>query len=247
MNESGCELLPWDSEFFGVRIARASGERADSVRVAAIREWCTAHQVDCLYFLASLDDPVTLAALCTPPFKLVDLRVTVACPIGDKSYEVPSSVVIREWQPRDLPHLRAIASSAYTDSRFYFDQRFERALCDKLYETWVEQSCRGQADFVLVAEHDQAAAGFVTGSLRGSAGEIGLIGVRAQLRGRGVGTALMQSALERLRLRGCTQVELVTQGRNIGAQRMYQRLGFVTQSIKLWFHGWFSQRGDSIG
>lgn len=239
ISDPQCELLPWDSEFFGLRIAQAQGEYADRARLDAIRQWCAAHQVDCLYFLAGLDDPVTLAALCTPPFKLVDLRVTLACALEDKPYAAPSSVVIRGWQPDDLPRLRAIARDAYTDSRFYFDGGFTRSLCDKLYETWIEQSCHGQADFVMIAEHEGVAASFVTGSVRGNVGQIGLVGVDAEVRGRGLGGATMQAALAEFRQRGCTGVEVVTQGRNLGAQRLYTRAGFVTQSIKVWFHGWF--------
>jgi dTDP-4-amino-4,6-dideoxy-D-galactose acyltransferase len=245
MPEPGCELLPWDSDFFGLRIARAQGEQADNARLAAIREWCAVQRVDCLYFLATLDDPATAAALCAPPFKLVDLRVTLACTIARDPYAEPS-VAVRHWQPADLPRLRAIASDAYTDSRFYADGGFPRTLCDKLYATWIEQSCHGQADFVLVAEHEDAAAAFVTGSVHGDSGQIGLVGVDAAARGRGLGGRLIQATLEAFRQRGCARVEVVTQGRNIGAQRLYQRAGFVTDSIKAWFHGWFSQQQTNI-
>jgi ribosomal protein S18 acetylase RimI-like enzyme len=33
---------------------------------------------------------------------------------------------------------------------------------------------------------------------------------------------------------------VVTQGRNIASQRLYQKHGFVTQSIQLWYHRWTS-------
>jgi len=32
---------------------------------------------------------------------------------------------------------------------------------------------------------------------------------------------------------------VVTQGRNLAAQRLYQRNGFVTASLQLWYHRWF--------
>jgi ribosomal protein S18 acetylase RimI-like enzyme len=34
-------------------------------------------------------------------------------------------------------------------------------------------------------------------------------------------------------------VTVVTQGRNIAAQALYQRRGFITQSQQLWYHKWF--------
>jgi hypothetical protein len=35
------------------------------------------------------------------------------------------------------------------------------------------------------------------------------------------------------------RVEVVTQARNFTAQRLYQRSGFVTANVQLWFHKWF--------
>jgi hypothetical protein len=32
---------------------------------------------------------------------------------------------------------------------------------------------------------------------------------------------------------------VITQGRNVRAQRLYQRSGFVTASSQLWYHRWF--------
>jgi hypothetical protein len=34
-------------------------------------------------------------------------------------------------------------------------------------------------------------------------------------------------------------VKTVTQGRNIPAQRTYQRCGFQTAAVQLWYHRWF--------
>jgi ribosomal protein S18 acetylase RimI-like enzyme len=36
-------------------------------------------------------------------------------------------------------------------------------------------------------------------------------------------------------------VSVVTQGRNVAAQRLYQRAGFVTASTQLWYHRWLDR------
>jgi hypothetical protein len=38
-------------------------------------------------------------------------------------------------------------------------------------------------------------------------------------------------------------VNVVTQGRNSKAQRLYERCGFLTRSVQLWYHRWFMPRG----
>ena len=37
------------------------------------------------------------------------------------------------------------------------------------------------------------------------------------------------------------RVTVVTQGRNLAAQRLYQGNGFVTASLQLWYHRWFKK------
>ena len=54
--------------------------------------------------------------------------------------------------------------------------------------------------------------------------------VTASARGRGVGAALVEAALERARARGCRRIELDTSERNDGALRLYERFGFSASS-----------------
>ena len=48
----------------------------------------------------------------------------------------------------------------------------------------------------------------------------------AALRGRGIGAALMEHAIERARARGCRIVQLTTNKARDDARRFYERLGF---------------------
>jgi GNAT superfamily N-acetyltransferase len=51
--------------------------------------------------------------------------------------------------------------------------------------------------------------------------------VRGDLRGRGVGRALMRWSLERARERGCRLAQLTTDKRRTDARRFYESLGFT--------------------
>ena len=50
---SPCHLLPWDSEFFGFRIARAKDALLTARSLQDILEWSVREQIRCLYLLAS--------------------------------------------------------------------------------------------------------------------------------------------------------------------------------------------------
>jgi dTDP-4-amino-4,6-dideoxy-D-galactose acyltransferase len=179
-------------------------------------------------------------------FRLVDVRVTYdkhlrSAPLfGDGDCQA----IIRPYVQDDIPMLRAIARASYHLTRFYYDLHFPRHLCDALYETWIEKSCNGYANTVLVAEIQGQAAGYITWHLLGrSTGQIGLIGVGSDWQGMGLGQELLHAALHWLAERGMTHAAVVTQGRNCQAQRLYGRCGFLVKSVQLWYHRWFLSRG----
>jgi dTDP-4-amino-4,6-dideoxy-D-galactose acyltransferase len=237
MDAKICEYLDWDSELFELRIARYAGNRLSSDRVVEAASWCQAHQIDCLYFLADSDDAETVRLAEANGFHLVDIRLMFQRSVPEDTG--PQSAV-RAFRTADAARLRSIARISHRDSRFYYDGGFPESRCDDLYDTWIERSYSGWADAVLVAEADGSAGGYVTCHLApSSVGSIGLLAVAPECRGRKLGSQLTKAALEYFRVNGMKEVTVVTQGRNVGSQRLYQRCGFVTGSVQLWYHKWF--------
>ena len=62
-------------------------------------------------------------------------------------------------------------------------------------------------------------------------GQIESVRVSSVHRGKGIGEALFAWAVDRCRERGCSIVQLTTDRRREGAQRFYERLGFVDSHI----------------
>lgn len=247
---AGCEYLEWDSGFFGVRVARLSAERLRPESVGPVLAWCREHAIECLYFLADPADATTVRLAEDHGFRLVDIRVTLERRLDAASSKAEGkrSATLRPALPDDTPALRAIARVSHRDSRFYYDGRFPPERCDALYETWIERSCQGWADTVLVALAGGRPAGYVSCHRRGeAAGQIGLVGVAAEAQGEGLGRHLVEGALGWFAARGVGLVTVVTQGRNARAQRLYQRCGFVTRSMRLWYHRWFPRSGGDAG
>jgi GNAT superfamily N-acetyltransferase len=237
-----CERLDWDSTFFGFHVARVCGGALTREKLAQIDDWCSHWGVVCLYFLARPDDPETARLAQAGGFQLVDVRMTFEWNAGREALAAKPpadpSAGVRPAQPGDVRALESIARECHTDSRFFFDPIFPREKCAALYETWIRRSCEGYAQAVLVAERRGAPAGYITCHLdRGSqAGRIGLLGVDLRARGGGLGPLLVSRALEWFCARGVRQVSVVTQGRNVDAQRLYQRCCFRAQAVELWYH-----------
>jgi ribosomal protein S18 acetylase RimI-like enzyme len=236
------EFLAWDSEFFGVRIARVAGDTMSGERAAALEDYCRRERIDCLYFLARLDDPITTGAAWEAGFALVDVRMTLerSVSVGDGADGLCAEV--RMAREDDLSYLCRIARASHTDSRFYFDGHFARDPREALYEHWITASVRGYADAVFVAAMGGGGGpiGYVTCHLDPDVGRIGLLAVDAAAVGKGWGSRLVDRALAFFVSRGRSDVTVVTQGRNIGAQRLYQGRGFRTRDVGLYYHKWAS-------
>jgi GNAT superfamily N-acetyltransferase len=87
---------------------------------------------------------------------------------------------------------------------------------------------------LIVAESDGVVAGtfqltFTPSLTRGGAERMTIeaVRVRGDLRGRGVGRAMMKWAIQRGRERGCGLAQLTTDKRRADAHRFYESLGFT--------------------
>jgi dTDP-4-amino-4,6-dideoxy-D-galactose acyltransferase len=210
-----------------------------------LEEWTRSEQIEVLYFLTRADCISSIQAAQEFGFRLTDIRMTLgitqSCRTLTSSCTQPDQLLIRPAVSGDLPALEAIARRSHRDSRFFADPRFPRSKAEDLYATWIRLECGGKANLVMVATtHDEAPVGYVSchlDSVSGS-GQIGLFAVHESARGKGVGAKLLHATLDWFWKNGAKQLSVVTQGRNIAAQRLYQRCGFSTKDVQLWFHYW---------
>jgi dTDP-4-amino-4,6-dideoxy-D-galactose acyltransferase len=238
-----CRILEWDSAFFGHRIARFQGLRCRSEELAAAIAECRARQIDCVYILVGVADTDSIRALQDGRAYLADVRMTLGAGIDAAigSAAPPEGAArVRPAREPDIPALARIASVSHRDTRFYADGHFAAEQCDRLYQVWIEKSCHGDADAVLVAEDEaRQPIGYVTCHGKGQpAGRIGLMAVNEDARGGGVGSALLRGAFAWFAANGVASVTVATQLRNVGALRFYGRAGLLIGSVDLWFHLW---------
>lgn len=77
MTNPPCQLLEWDTGFFGFRIARVTGNRLSRDDAPDILDWCAAERIRCLYMLAASDDAETADTAAAYQFSFVDIRTTL--------------------------------------------------------------------------------------------------------------------------------------------------------------------------
>jgi ribosomal protein S18 acetylase RimI-like enzyme len=248
LNTGLCENLPWDSDFFNLQIARIISQCVQAEELKDIFSWCHSQSVDCLYLLVDIANDETVRLAEDNGFRLVDIRVLL-----DRSLNTSSTSTVTEENNigpvllEEIPSLALIAETSYEDSRFYHDVNFPRERCAALYKTWIEKSCHGYADAVLVARINSVPIGYISCHLLGSGeGKIGLVGVHQDASNRGIGRQLVGASLAWFQKTGVNHVTVVTQGRNWRAQRLYQRCGFLTRSMHLWYHHWFKNDGSNV-
>jgi len=144
--------------------------------------------------------------------------------------------------PKDFLKLLPLALEASKSSRFRVDPRLGPEVCDRLYGVWLERSLSGAiADEVWMLRVGEAVAGLVTlkrGETKGDSVQISLLSLAPQFQGQGKGRLLVEKALAATRGWGEARCEVVTQGENDRAIRLYERAGFGCQSEESWFHFW---------
>ena len=241
-----CELLPWDTEFFRCRIARVGGDTLKQEQAVQIDEWSRSHRIRGLYFLSRADDPATIQTAGQHGFGLVDVRVNFER-AAMNSHDAPRPILpagtsLRPFRPADQPGLQAMARTGHRGTRFFNDSHFPRQRAEDLYATWITLESQGRAQTVLVAASAaNQPLGYVSCHLDPARreGQIGLVGVSPEVRGRGIGKSLVLAAIDWFRAQGAHAVTVVTQGNNCAAQRLYQQCGFLSRDLQLWYHKWY--------
>ena len=241
-----CELLPWDTEFFGFPIARLTASELTSQSWKDAEKWCGRHRVRCLYCFLKLDFRSTRIVEAAGG-NLVDVRMVYERRGGGHGPSLmEGGKKVRVAADSDMPALERVAGSSHR-GRFHLDPHFPREKADELYRVWIRKGRLEIKDHVLVAEDSggvvrgYCACGRKTNPSGEMIGVIEIIGVEEAARGGGIGRDLLAAALAYFAENGIPIVQLTTQAHNIAAQRLYQRFGFLVTDCQLTYHKWFDE------
>lgn len=143
---------------------------------------------------------------------------------------VRPEIAIREATTADIPAIVALFAADAVGG--HGDTTDPQAFGD--YETAFQRIAASQNDRLYVAVADGEVVGtfqttlIVSMSGRGAAGlTVEGVQTRADMRGRGIGEAMMRFAIERARDVGARRVQLTSNAARTDAHRFYERLGFA--------------------
>jgi ribosomal protein S18 acetylase RimI-like enzyme len=245
--EDPCEMLPWDSAFFGFPVATMRGHGLTPERCSDADRWCAAHGVRCLYFnLGSFGAFPQAADAEAAGFHLVDVKLTLSHLDNAARRDIaPPPSRIRLAREADLPQLERIAARSHRNTRFFNDSRFPVAKAEELYRTWIRNSVRCGKEHVWVAGDEQGPCGYCACAIdpSGNIGSITLIAVDDRVRRQGFGVELVNASLHYFGSRRTPTVQVVTQAHNTASMHLYERCGFLTSGCSFAYHKWYDDHG----
>ena len=154
-----------------------------------------------------------------------------------------SSVIVRPAEPRDQAPLGRLGAMLVAEHHDFDSRRFIAPMPNLVerYGQFLLSQVARDGMLVLVAEREGEVVGYAYAgmegndymALRGPAGVLYDLVVDPAHRRQGIGSALMDSALDRLRELGAPRVLLFTADKNRGAQAMFDRAGFRRTMIEM--------------
>ena len=141
------------------------------------------------------------------------------------------TVLLRRAEPADVPAIVALLAADQLGAvRDGIRDGADLAAYGRAFETIDADS----AHLLLVADRDGQVVGtmqlsFLPGLARRGAlrAQVEAVRVADEVRGSGLGKAMMSWAIDEARRRGCALVQLTSDKRRTEAHRFYQRLGFA--------------------
>lgn len=239
-------LLPWDSDFFGLRTGKLDLQNGDLVALPLVLDKSLKSGYELLYVMGPDEFSIDDATLSKWGGQFVDCRVDYKMALLTDEAKNAESVSLSNPDIRitqrakvaadgDLKQLAVLSGNL---SRFVKDTRLDPSKAKRLFEIWIEKSAlgeNGERVFLATGSKDKT-LGFATIGLMGDHARIGLIAVNPENQGQGVGRLLIAALKEFAFGQGQREVRVATQQDNVAAKQLYSKAGFVADRVQKTYH-----------
>jgi dTDP-4-amino-4,6-dideoxy-D-galactose acyltransferase len=233
------KILNWDTNFFGYRIASVNAQNMTRSDLKNIIKQLKSENFRLAYCFVDPGDLVSNSSMKETSVFLADEKVTFHRSLKDRT----TSGSIENIEPYKLnfvtDKLKLLALQSGEYSRFRLDPQLKNGEFEKLYTEWIEKSVsKAISDEILIFSDNNSLDGFITLSVRGQVGSIGLVAVDEEVRGKSIGKKLLSASFGYFADKGADRAEVVTQLGNAGACGFYKSCGFEIKNIVNIYHLW---------
>ena len=233
------KLLNWDTNFFGYKVARLNFAHIEKNDLINILNKLKSEQYKLIYWYVAPDDTVSNDSAKIIDAKLVDEKITYIKNISNySSSKIPLNIYSINTSSQNNK-LKSLALQSGEFSRFRIDNNFKNNEFEKLYTTWIEKSIkRIIAKDVLVYKEHNNISGLITIGIKNKRGNIGLVAVDKNARGKSIGEKIMHAAISKFIEWNLKYIQVVTQKANKIGCKFYESFGFEIEKIENIYHIW---------
>lgn len=229
------KILEWDSSFFGKIIADLN--TADIIDWTRFYHFVDINNIDIVQCLAPSEDIKFTRELEENGFRYVDTRMCFSLSLPYHCIEEYHKKELSEATMVHFDEISNIAERIFIRSRYNNDY-FSISKSREFYSLWLKNAIRSKHDDkCLFISKDNEITGFITIKTEEDNAKIGLIGVKKEYQGHGIGSSLIYGILNYISgHKNINDLLVVTQGNNYQAINFYIKHGFLVKYIKHWFY-----------
>ncbi|GAA4370435.1 hypothetical protein GCM10023185_44880 [Hymenobacter saemangeumensis] len=230
------EKLPWDSQWLGLPVARYVADAGTMAEAQAAAKEAREGGIRLLYLVMPPHSREEVSGIQALGARLLDEKLSyVMALVAERPVELPHGLVLQKVKAPVSPlEELAIQSGAY--SRFRLDARIGPAAFEALYRRWLHQSV--EKGDVWTIQSAGKELGLLALGQRGTMLSIELLAVAPPARRRRLGRLLVACAAREARQQGLDGLQVVTQGANEPARRLYESCGFELARTEYVYHWW---------
>ena len=132
-------------------------------------------------------------------FRLVDTQLVYRLSTKSISCNLLDNIEYRKFENKDRLQIGCIARDAYSLDQFHSDDKLPKHRCDKYYIEWINNSCDGFADKVMVLSQADTVVGYITVKYKeDNSAVVGLAAIGKSFQRRGYFTYLIGQTLQML-------------------------------------------------
>jgi len=232
------QKLDWDSDFFNFNVGRINGLIQNEEDIEHLDTLIIKNDMRLSYYSTTKELPSSISISENFDIVLVDKKTTYAKEIST-GLSFPEAITSVDENTPFKNKLIDLAIQSGVYSRFNVDERIGKEKFEEMYALWMTNSLNRQiAKEVLVFIENNDLSGFVTLGEKNSRADIGIIAVDHMSRGKGMGKTLMTSAEKWSSDLGYESIQVVTQGDNYPACRLYESCGYKVDAVEFFYHIW---------